>query len=44
MRVKNFGNEDPSLLLDANDVAQTSLATLLTNKTGIIVDVRKDGR
>ena len=44
MRVENFGTEDPSLLLDAEDVAKTSLATLLNNKTGIIVDVRKDGR
>ncbi len=44
MRTKNFGKEDESLLLDADDVAHVSLATLLSNKTGLIVDIRKDGR
>ncbi|MCP1772827.1 2-C-methyl-D-erythritol 4-phosphate cytidylyltransferase [Neisseria perflava] len=44
MREENFGEEDPNLLLSAEEVAKTSLATLLNNKTGIIVDVRKDGR
>ena len=44
MRTANFGQEDPSLLLSADEVGRTSLAVLLSNKTGIIVDVRKDGR
>lgn len=44
MRVANFGIEDPNSLLNANDVALASLKTLLSQKTGIIVDVRKDGR
>lgn len=44
MRTTNFGVEDTRLLLSADEVAKTSLATLLNAKTGIIVDVRKDGR
>ena len=44
MRVENFGTEDPKLLLNAEEVARTSLAALLNNKTGIIIDIRKDGR
>lgn len=44
MRTVNFGIEDSSLLLEADEVAKTSLATLLNKKTGIIIDVRKDGR
>ncbi|WP_333662029.1 bifunctional cytidylyltransferase/SDR family oxidoreductase [Acinetobacter sp.] len=44
MRTANFGSEPPDLLLDAKDVALTSLKVLSSNKTGIIIDVRKDGR
>ncbi len=44
MRTANFGVEPSGLLLDAKDVAYTSLRVLLSEKTGIIVDVRKDGR
>lgn len=44
MRTANFGSEPPDLLLDAKDVAITSLKVLSSNKTGIIIDVRKDGR
>lgn len=44
MRTANFGVEPAGLLLDAKDVASTSLRVLLSDKTGIIVDVRKDGR
>ena len=44
MRTANFGVEPPDLLLDAKDVAVTSLKVLTSDKTGIIIDVRKDGR
>ncbi|KAF7276179.1 hypothetical protein GWI33_010845 [Rhynchophorus ferrugineus] len=44
MRKANFGVEPTDLLLDARDVAATALKVLTSNKTGIIVDVRKDGR
>lgn len=44
MRTANFGVESPESLLDAKDVAFTSLRVLLSERTGIIVDVRKDGR
>lgn len=44
MRTANFGLEPAELLLDAKDVAMTSLKILGSNKTGLIVDVRKDGR
>lgn len=44
MRTANFGVEPPELLLSAKDVALTSLKVLGTQNTGIIVDVRKDGR
>lgn len=44
MRTANFGVEPPELLLSAKDVAMTSLKVLGTQNTGIIVDVRKDGR
>jgi 2-C-methyl-D-erythritol 4-phosphate cytidylyltransferase len=42
MRILNFGKEDESLLLSAEEVANISLKVLLSNKTGIIVDIRKD--
>lgn len=44
MRTANFGIEPPELLLQAKEVAMTSLKVLGTQNTGIIVDVRKDGR
>lgn len=44
MRLKNFGIEPKELLLSAHEVAITSLNVLLSDRTGIIVDVRKDGR
>lgn len=44
MRTANFGIEPADLLLSAKDVALTSLKVLGSNKTGLIVDVRKDGR
>lgn len=44
MRTANFGVEPPDLLLSAQEVALTSLKVLGTQNTGIIVDVRKDGR
>jgi ribitol-5-phosphate 2-dehydrogenase (NADP+) / D-ribitol-5-phosphate cytidylyltransferase len=44
MRTVNFGIEPPDLLLSAREVALTSLKVLGSQKTGIIVDVRKDGR
>ncbi len=44
MRTANFGVEPSELLLDAKDVASTSLRILSSDHTGIIVDVRKDGR
>lgn len=44
MRTANFGVEPADLLLQAKDVALTSFKVLGSQKTGIIVDVRKDGR
>ena len=44
MRTANFGVEPVELLLSAEQVALTSLKVLGTKSTGIIVDVRKDGR
>ena len=44
MRTANFGVEPSELLLSAQEVALTSLKVLGTQNTGIIVDVRKDGR
>jgi len=40
MRTASFGKEDPSTLLDAKDVAYTSINTLLSDMTGQIVDVK----
>jgi len=40
MRTSNFGKEDPSTLLKAQDVAYASINTLLSNLTGQIVDVK----
>lgn len=44
MRTANFGNEPSELLLSPKDVALISLKVLGSRKTGLIVDVRKDGR
>ncbi|KRV70306.1 pyrophosphorylase [Aeromonas veronii] len=44
MRTANFGIEPEEMLLSANEVALTTLQVLGTNKTGLIVDIRKDGR
>lgn len=40
MRVKAFGEEDPSKLLKAEDVANASIDALLSNLTGQVFDVR----
>ncbi|GAA0800804.1 hypothetical protein [Psychrobacter piscatorii] len=44
MRTANFGIEPLELLLDAEQVARVSLKALSSQKTGIVIDVRKDGR
>lgn len=44
MRTANFGLEPLELLLDAEHVAKISLKALFSRKTGIVIDVRKDGR
>ena len=44
MRTTNFGVEPAELLLSAEDVALVSLKALFSQKTGIVVDIRKDGR
>ncbi len=41
MRTENFGNEPADALLDADDVARATLATLLSEATGQVVDVRR---
>jgi len=40
MRVKNFGYEEPSTLLDAKEVAIATLNTLVSELTGQIVDIK----
>lgn len=40
MRTANFGYEPPETLLDPKQVAMTSVMALLSNHTGIVVDVR----
>ena len=40
MRVKNFGMEDPKTLLTAKEVAEASIATLLSDYSGQVIDVR----
>ena len=44
MRTANFGIEPFELLLNAEQVARVSLKALFSQKTGIVIDVRKDGR
>lgn len=40
MRTKNFGIEPPNTLLEASEVAEVSLKTLLLDITGQVVDVK----
>lgn len=42
MRTKAFGNEPTSTLLSSEEVARSSLATLVSGETGHIVDVRRE--
>lgn len=42
MRTKAFGTEDPESLLDSTTVAKASLEVLIANKTGHVVDVRRE--
>ena len=42
MRTKAFGTEDPSSLLESRTVARASLEVLVSNKTGHVIDVRRD--
>lgn len=44
MRTTNFGVEPAELLLSPEEVAVVSLKALFSQKTGIVVDIRKDGR
>lgn len=39
MRIRAFGKEDPATLLDAKHVAKISLDTLISELTGLIVDI-----
>jgi 2-C-methyl-D-erythritol 4-phosphate cytidylyltransferase len=41
MRIANFGNEPKDSLLDAADVAISSLSTIASDFTGQVIDVRK---
>lgn len=41
MRINNFGNEDPSTLLNAKDVAEVSIKTMISNISGQVIDVKK---
>jgi 2-C-methyl-D-erythritol 4-phosphate cytidylyltransferase len=42
MREKNFGYEEPSTLLNPYDVALKTLKLALSNKTGIILEIKND--
>ena len=42
MRTKAFGQEDPETLLESMTVAKASLEVLIANKTGHVVDVRRE--
>ena len=45
MRTSNFGAEDLTTLLDAANVAKAALATLMSDVTGQVVDIKvKDFR
>jgi 2-C-methyl-D-erythritol 4-phosphate cytidylyltransferase len=41
MRVANFGNEPAQALLSPDVVAHATLATLLSDATGEVIDVRR---
>lgn len=41
MRTAAFGEEDPATLLTAGQVATAALETLLSNRTGDVIDVRR---
>lgn len=41
MRTENFGNEPAEALLDADSVARATLAALLSDATGEVIDVRR---
>lgn len=42
MRTKAFGAEDPNSLLESRTVARASLEVLISNKTGHVIDVRRE--
>ncbi len=44
MRVKNFGTEPDDTLLKSETVARATVATLLTDYTGQVIDVRRGGQ
>ncbi|MFH1727510.1 MAG: 2-C-methyl-D-erythritol 4-phosphate cytidylyltransferase [Pseudomonadota bacterium] len=44
MRVENFGKEDPKTLVNPEKVARESLKTLLSDYTGQVIDVTRDGK
>jgi 2-C-methyl-D-erythritol 4-phosphate cytidylyltransferase len=41
MRTENFGNEQATDLLDADTVAAATLAAMLSEATGEVIDVRR---
>ncbi|WP_222103693.1 bifunctional cytidylyltransferase/SDR family oxidoreductase [Brevibacterium aurantiacum] len=42
MRTRAFGEEDPNSLLESKTVARASLEVLVANKTGHVIDVRRE--
>ena len=42
MRTRAFGEEAPGTLLESTEVALRSIDVLLSNETGLIVDIRRD--
>lgn len=44
MRIENFGNEDPGSLMNADWVAEATIATLLSDVTGQVINVNKAER
>jgi 2-C-methyl-D-erythritol 4-phosphate cytidylyltransferase len=40
MRIANFGNEDPATLLKPETVANRTLSCVVSNQTGMIIDVK----
>ena len=41
MRIKNFGFEPESTLLNSDDVARHTIQTLLSEHTGQVIDIKK---